>query len=474
VSVTNEYPWIIQGGMGVGVSSWRLANAVSRAGQLGVVSGSMLDTVMIRRLQDGDPGGHVRRAAERFPIPGAADWTIRRYYRSRGRPSGTPYQLLPMYRRRTSAARERVTVLANFVEVWLAKEGHSGPVGINLLTKVQLPNLASLYGAMLAGVDYVIMGAGIPREIPGVLDAYAEHRPARLRFDVEGDRTETAEYLDFDPADHWSPNEPLVRPRFLGVVSAASLAATLARKASGVVDGFIVEGPTAGGHNAPPRGQMRVNERGEPLYGERDVVDLADMQAIGVPFWLAGGMGSPESLRYARAQGAVGIQVGTLFAYADESGIDEPIKKSVLHAVRSGTVSVKTDPRASPTGFPFKVVTVADVTGAPQPERARVCDLGYLRVAVRTPKGFVYRCPAEPVDAFVAKGGDASQTIGRQCLCNGLTATIGHAQSRDASTEEPPLVTSGDALLSLERFLGDRQSYFASDVLDYLLHTAHA
>ena len=457
--------------MGVAVSSWRLANAVSRAGQLGVVSGSMLDTVIVRRLQDGDPGGHVRRAAEHFPIPDAADRILTRYYRPRGRPAGTPYQLLPMYRRRVSAARERVTMLANFVEVWLAKEGHSGAVGINLLTKVQLPNLASLYGAMLAGVDYVLMGAGIPREIPAVLDAYAEHRPARLRFDAEGDKSDAPEYLELDPAEHWSPSQPLARPKFLGVISAASLAATLARKATGVVDGFIVEGPTAGGHNAPPRGQTRVNEHGEPVYGERDVVDLSDMRAIGAPFWLAGGMGTPEGLEYALSQGAAGIQVGTLFAYSDESGIAEPIKQDVLHAVRSGTALVKTDPRASPTGFPFKVVSVSDVIGAPRQERTRNCDLGYLRVAARMPKGFVYRCAAEPVDAFVDKGGDPAQTVGRQCLCNGLTATIGLAQPRGAGVEEPPLVTSGDALLSLDQFLDGRSSYTAADVLDYLLRS---
>jgi NAD(P)H-dependent flavin oxidoreductase YrpB (nitropropane dioxygenase family) len=71
-----------------------------------------------------------------------------------------------MYKQVVSAARHRVTILANFVEVFLAKEDHAGVVGINLLTKVQMPNLPSLYGAMLAGVDYVIMGAGIPREIP--------------------------------------------------------------------------------------------------------------------------------------------------------------------------------------------------------------------------------------------------------------------------------------------------------------------
>ncbi|GAB1456216.1 hypothetical protein MASR2M48_15240 [Spirochaetota bacterium] len=56
-----EHPSIIQGGMGVGVSDWRLARSVSIQGALGVVSGTALDTVMARRLQQGDQGGHMRR-----------------------------------------------------------------------------------------------------------------------------------------------------------------------------------------------------------------------------------------------------------------------------------------------------------------------------------------------------------------------------------------------------------------------------
>jgi nitronate monooxygenase len=143
---------------------------------------------------------------------------------------GSAYKLLPMYKQVVSAARQRVTVLANFVEVSLAKEGHDGVVGINLLTKVQMPSMASLYGAMLAGVNVVLMGAGIPREIPGVLDAFAEHRAATMRFDVEGQGREESEVLRFDPLDLWSaaPTASLDRPRFIAIVAAASLAATLA------------------------------------------------------------------------------------------------------------------------------------------------------------------------------------------------------------------------------------------------------
>src|ERR1039458_1679832 len=67
-----QFPKIIQGGMGVGVSNWRLANAVSRLGQLGVVSGTALDSLFVRRLADGDEGGYMRRGLEAFPFPDMA------------------------------------------------------------------------------------------------------------------------------------------------------------------------------------------------------------------------------------------------------------------------------------------------------------------------------------------------------------------------------------------------------------------
>ncbi len=51
-------PRLIQGGMGVGVSGWELARKVSMHGQLGVVSGTALDTILVRRLGKGDFGAH--------------------------------------------------------------------------------------------------------------------------------------------------------------------------------------------------------------------------------------------------------------------------------------------------------------------------------------------------------------------------------------------------------------------------------
>jgi nitronate monooxygenase len=465
---------IIQGGMGIGVSNWGLARTVSMAGQLGVVSGTAIDSLFVRRLQDGDPGGHIRRALEAFPIPAAAEAAIERFFLPEGRPAGTPYKQIPLYRQVVTKAREQITMMSSFVEVYLAKEGHDGEIGINLLTKVQMPNLATLYGALLAGVDYVLMGAGIPREIPGALDKLAVHETASLKFDVEGPRAETPDLLVFEPARHWEDDvAPAVkRPKFLPIISSSALATMLVRKATGRVDGFVVEGPTAGGHNAPPRERGHFNQRGEPLYGERDEADLAAIGSHGLPFWVAGGAGSPEGLRAALDAGAAGVQVGTLFAFCNESGLTDEYKQPVIQSALRGDIDVVTDAEASPTGFPFKVVKLYGSASEREvyEKRERVCDLGYLRTAFRRADGRLeYHCPAEPVRTWVAKGGPEEETAGRKCLCNALMANIGHAQVRDDGSTEPGLLTSGDELRNLGQFLEGRQRYSALDVISYLL-----
>ncbi len=104
--------------MGVGVSRWTLARSVSRLGQLGVVSGTALDSLLVRRLQDGDQSGDMRRAIAAFPIRDVGAEVLRRYFLPEGRPEGTPYALVPMYRQHVSVRRQQLTMLANFVEVF--------------------------------------------------------------------------------------------------------------------------------------------------------------------------------------------------------------------------------------------------------------------------------------------------------------------------------------------------------------------
>jgi len=468
-------PRIIQGGMGVGVSNWQLARAVSALGQLGVVSGTALDQILARRLQDGDPGGHMRRALSRFPLPALAQEVWEAYYIPGGKPASASYKAPPMPTPDGPANLRRLTVVANFVEVTLAREGHSNPVGINYLEKIQIPHLPSLYGAMLAGVGVVLMGAGIPTRIPGAIDRLANHEPATYPLNVTGALADDDNLLRFDPAELSGdrPAAPLARPQFLAIVASDVLARTLQKKSNGRVDGFVVEGPTAGGHNAPPRGGGSLNSRGEPVYGERDRVDLDRMRALGLPFWLAGGYGAPARLAEAIALGAAGVQVGTAFALCRESGLRSDLRRDLLARVAAGQAEVVTDPRASPTGFPFKVAvldgTLSDANA--YRTRPRICDLGYLREAYRSSDGQVaFRCPAEPVSVYVSKGGSEADTRGRKCICNALVANIGHGQVRAGKYHELGLVTAGDDLVNVGQFVpAGSLDYGAADVVRTLL-----
>jgi hypothetical protein len=124
--------------------------------------------------------------------------------------------------------------VANFVEVFLAKEGHPGVVGLNLLEKIQFPNLPSLYGAMLAGVNAVLVSAGIPRAVPGVLDHFAAGRGAEPVLDATDADPTAPVKLRFESADYFAtPARELKRPQFLAIVSSATLAIMLAKKSAG-------------------------------------------------------------------------------------------------------------------------------------------------------------------------------------------------------------------------------------------------
>lgn len=468
-------PGIIQGGMGVAVSHWRLARTVARAGGLGVISGVGPDLLIARVLQDGDPGGDARRVLARYPDQSFVQATLERFFRPEGRAPGQPYRPIPKLDLNQKADAVRLTALGTYVQVALAKEGHDGHVGMNLLEKVQIWTPAALLGAMVAGVDAVLVGAGVPAHLPRLLDALSRTDTVTLPIDVAGATAEDDFSITMTPADVVDGlPDSLPRPAFLAIVSAHVLATYLARSDDTRPDGFVIEGPTAGGHNAPPR-RPETDEDGQVVYGPRDVVDLTKVAATGLPYWLAGGYATPEQVAEARASGAAGVQLGTVFALSRESGMRPELREQLLQALADGTLDVRTDGRASPTGFPFKVVQQAGTIADPavHDQRERICDLGYLRTPFRREDGTVgYRCASEPVDAFVKKGGDVADTQGRLCLCNGLLATAGHPQQRPASgglTEEPALLTLGQDLTGARRLQAMHPGgWSAADVLAWL------
>lgn len=465
----NNLKPIIQGGMGIGVSSWELAREVSLLGQIGTVSGTCVEVVFARLLQEGDLGGHIKRAFAHFPIPEIAERVYRTYFVKGGKQKGEKFKNVPMFSLSPSHHLAEFAVCANFAQIWLAKEGHPGSIAVNFLEKVQMPHIFALYGAMLAGVDMVVVGAGLPIQFPDIIERLARGERVSYKIPFANDSSKEVQ-ISFDPESIMGKDlDSLERPDFMAIISLPIAGKIILEKTDGKVDCFTVEGPRAGGHNARPRGELVLTADGEPVYGERDTPDFEKIRALGRPFWIAGGWASPEGLREAQALGAVGIQAGTIFAGCIPSGFSHDLKERFLARASRDELIVRTSARVSPTGFPFQVAQIsgtlsdADVYQA----RPRICDLGYLRELACDPEGeLVFRCPAESVARYTKNGGKEEDTVGRMCLCNALLSARGLGQRRGEYLE-PPLVTLGK---EIPLFMKERGApYSVAEVIGYLL-----
>lgn len=443
---------LLQGGMGIGVSDWILARIISMAGVIATVSGTAINVVFARRLQLGDPGGHMKRAVDAFPFQEMAQRIYQKYFIPWGKKKNKSFVRIEMFTLSPSRELIELTILANFVEVYLAKEGHDGIVGINFLEKVQMPHVFSIYGAMLAGVDFIAMGAGIPKQIPGIINGFVQGKPVKYKVDVVGAPAGTFS-MDFDPQEFFSGETlpKLEHPEFLPIVAYDTIAKNLERKHPEECDVFIVEGASAAGHNAP------VREKG---------IDLGVMRSLKAPFVLAGGYANSKKISEAKQKGACGIQVGSIYALSKGSGGAYHIKKMARKLAFRGELEIITSPTISPTGLNFKCAKLPGTLVDPvvYKNRKRVCDIGLLRVPYLKADGSVgYRCPAEPTEAFVAKGGDPEKCKEAGCLCNGLTAFVDLAQIRPNGYIEPPIFTLGEELGFVMELMGDEDYEYSTE-----------
>lgn len=504
---------LIQGGMGVHVSNWRLAKAVAtaRPGEAaGTVSGTALDVVYVRLLQLGDPGGHARRALRAFDSQfgvGVGRKILDRYFIEGGKAPEARFKSAPMHLVRSTGGATtfalptgdssvvplkldddiiELLIATGFAEVWLAKEGHGGCIFINFLNKIEIPLLYILYGAMLAGVDGVLVGAGNPDGLADARSRLTRHEPVGRDLSVLYREAGEQFSLVFDPqqiAGGRLALTPLERPAFLAIVSLEDLVKALAQSATEAPDGFIIENYTAGGHNANPVGPLHRDELGQPIYGEKDHADLEIIRSLGRPFWLAGGYGNHTRLEAAQAVGAVGIQVGSVFALSEESGMKPDYRAAILAELKAGTddASLVRTTMFSPTGFAFKVVQIEGTLSEQDvfESRRRICDIGILQqwgfskpdeTGHRT---LFHRCAAGPIESYLDKRGLEKNTGERRCLCNGLLACVGLGQVKESHgevIEEPAIVTLGDQLDDVRRLSRQGQThYWARDVVADIL-----
>jgi nitronate monooxygenase len=504
---------LIQGGMGVYVSNWRLAKAVAmeRPGiTAGTVSGTALDIVYVRLLQLGDVGGHIRRAMAAFDArfgTSIGQKIIDRFYIPGGKAPAARFKIAPMQVARPLDGSDNfplpgpqsppmaltldpdtieLIIATSFAEVWLAKEAHTGNIFINFLHKVELPIIYALYGAMLAGVDGVVVGAGNPDGLPEACTRFTQHETVTHNLSVLYRESGESFILSFDPrqvAGGKLAQKPLPRPAFLAIVSLENLVKALAQSQSGPPDGFIIEHHTAGGHNAGPQGPLTKDSLGQPIYGPSDEPNLQAIREVDLPFWLAGGYGSHQKLQQALALGATGVQVGSNFALAEESGMKASFRTAILNRLKTETEDAPLvyTTLFSPTGYPFKVVQIEDTLADDEvyAARRRVCDLGLLQQrglsqpAADGSRRLFQRCQAAPIEDFVSKRGLPRNTEEKRCLCNGLLAGVGLGQVgllKGDLAEEPAIITLGNHLDGIRRLSSHGQSrYWVKDaVIDML------
>ena len=432
-------PRLIQAGMGVRISGARLANMAARLGALGVVSGVGLRHVVVEEVRRGDV--ETIEVAKTFPIaryvdellawaPGGTKWT---------RP--VPVDEADLVR---GGLAQRLSILATYIEVKRAKNGHRGKVGVNVMWKCAVTVLPTILGAMLGGADALICGAGVPIELPEILQGLRAGRSLAFR-PLCGTGTHVAIDLAADPMA--SLLGGLEAPRMIPILSNYAFPRRILdvweREQGGVRPfAFVLEDHRAGGHNAPPRNKESFSEK-DDLTSYFDKV-----LALGVPVYVAGtlaGGGTRADFLEWMSRGAYGIQVGSRFALSEESGLRDDLKSALIARNAAGETEVTTEPMVSPTGYPFKVVEMPGTLSDPAvyAARHRVCDKRYLAQShfEKRPDGTTretFICPAMPETQFVALGGDIAETPDRVCLCNALLATAGFY-----TEAEPPIITLG-------------------------------
>ncbi len=333
---------IIQGGMGIGVSLHPLVRAVAREGGIGLLSSACLDRLVSRRL---------------------------------GRKVGT-YE----------AVREEVA----------AAKAEGGLAGINIMVALVRDYEDSVRGAVDAGADFIVAGAGLPLSLPSI-------RP---------------------------PGDTALIP----IVSSARALELICKKWERLgyrPDAVVLEGPLAGGHLGFKLEHLDLEEhRLENLLPP--VKDTAERYGR-FPVIVAGGIWDHADIARFLALGADGVQMGTRFLATEESSASPAYKMAVVKATVDDILVAQRP--ASPCGLPFRVIRRSPMfLSALERRRAPKCDKGY--VLLKDAEGRFTRCSAK----------DGNETS--FCICNGLLSSCGYN-----TAEEEELYTVGVNAARVDRIL---------------------
>ena len=201
-------------------------------------------------------------------------------------------------------------------EIRKARELTKGILGVNIM--VALTNFSDMVKtAVEEGIDVIFCGAGLPLNLP----------------EMVSDRT---------------------RSKLVPIVSSARAATVICKRwlsrFQRLPDGFVLEGPMAGGHLGFSRNQVDDPGYSLPkLLGEvlAAVRPFEQKSGLKLPIIAAGGIYSGQDISDILGQGAAGVQMGTRFVTTHECDADLKFKQAYLQAQEQDLVIID-----SPVGLP--------------------------------------------------------------------------------------------------------------------------
>ncbi len=273
---------IVQGGMGIGVSAHRLAGSVAKLGGVGTISSVDLrrhHPDLMERTQGLPPGDGARVAIDAANLE----------------------------------ALSREIALARTVA-----DGR-GLLAINVMRAVTA-YAPSLTRAMECGIDAVVVGAGLPLDLPELARDYPHTALIPILSDARGVQLVVRK---------WERKQRLP-------------------------DAIVIEHPRlAGGH----LGAAKIADLGDPRFDFENVIpqSLAFLRSAGIereiPIIAAGGIRTREDIRRVQALGAAAVQMGTPFAVTTEGDADPAFKQVLAQATDADLVEF-----TSVAGLPARAV----------------------------------------------------------------------------------------------------------------------
>jgi nitronate monooxygenase len=257
---------IVQGGMGVGISAHRLAGAVAQLGGVGTIA-----SVDLRRL-------HPDLMARTARSPTQSGCALKDSINSAN---------LEALDREVRAAKELAA--------------GNGMVAVNVMRAVS-EYTAYVKQACESGADAIVMGAGLPLDLPELIADYPHVAMIPILSDVRG----------------------------------ISLLIKKWQRKGRLPDAVVIEHPKyAGGHLGAPKPEDIHDPRFDfetVIPGTLDALESMGIPAEKVPLIPAGGINSFEKVRSLLDLGAAAVQLGTPFAVSIEGDAHPNFKRVLAEA----------------------------------------------------------------------------------------------------------------------------------------------